>query len=99
MIGRRHAGPSRSLTATVNQRQIDVVTSLCLLCLASISGRWRFEATLRFWYCCAMANCKLLAFLLCNKANVDQYGRVTLRDLFDGIVIPQSSRTRHFPSF
>jgi len=46
-----------------------------------------------------MANCKLLAFLLCNKANVDQHGRMTLHDLFDGIVIPQPSRTRHFPSF
>jgi len=44
-----------------------------------------------------MANCKLLAFVLCNKANVDQHGRVTLHDLFDGIVIPQPSRTRRFP--
>ena len=67
---------------TVNQRQIDVATPLCLLCLASISGRWRFEATLRFWYCCGMADCKVLAFLLCDKTTVDPQGRVTLHALF-----------------
>jgi hypothetical protein len=46
-----------------------------------------------------MADCKLLAFLLCNEATVDQQGRVTLHHLFDGIVIPQPSRTRGFPRF
>jgi len=45
-----------------------------------------------------MANCKLLAFLLCDKATVDAHGRVTLHDLFDGIVIARPSRTRRFPS-
>jgi hypothetical protein len=60
---------------------------------------WRFEAALRFWYCCAMANCKLLAFLLCDKTTVDHQGRVTLHALFDGIVIPQPSTTRHLSPF
>lgn len=39
-----------------------------------------------------MANCKLVAFLLCRRATVDGNGSVTLHELFDGIVIPQSGK-------
>ncbi len=46
-----------------------------------------------------MAACKVLAFLPCDKATIDQQGRVTLHALFDGIVIPQPSGTRRFPRF
>jgi len=46
-----------------------------------------------------MADCKVLAFLLCDKTTVDGQGRVTLHALFDGIVIPRPSTTRHLSPF
>jgi len=38
-----------------------------------------------------MANCKLLAFLLCDSATQDSDGKVTLHGLFDRIILPQGS--------
>jgi hypothetical protein len=38
-----------------------------------------------------MANCKLLAFLLCDSATQDADGKVTLHGLFDRIILPQGS--------
>lgn len=46
-----------------------------------------------------MGNCKVLAFLLCDKATIDRAGRVTLHELFDGIVIPRGDVARPFPRF
>ena len=43
------------------------------------------------WYCFAMANCRLLAFLLCDSATQDSDGKVTLHGLFDRIILPQGS--------
>ncbi len=42
------------------------------------------------WYDSAMAKCKLLAFLLCERATAaaDQHNKVTLHNLFDRIVLP-----------
>jgi hypothetical protein len=38
-----------------------------------------------------MAKCKLLAFLLCDSATQDSDGKVSLRGLFDRIILPQGS--------
>jgi len=46
-----------------------------------------------------MADCKVLAFLLCDKTTVDPQGRVTLHALFDGIVISPPSTTRRRSPF
>lgn len=37
-----------------------------------------------------MEKCKVLAFLLCEKASIDPDGKVTLHGLFDRIIIPRS---------
>ena len=37
-----------------------------------------------------MEGCKLLAFLLCEKATAGPDGKVTLYDLFDRIIIPRT---------
>jgi hypothetical protein len=48
------------------------------------------DATSVNWYDLAMAKCKLLAFLLCEKATVAQEPgkKVTLHGLFDRIIVP-----------
>jgi hypothetical protein len=38
-----------------------------------------------------MAKCKLLAFLLCDRATRDPDGKVTLHGIFDRIIIPRSA--------
>jgi len=38
-----------------------------------------------------MRKCELLAFLLCNSATQDSDGNVSLRGLFDRIILPQGS--------
>jgi hypothetical protein len=40
-----------------------------------------------------MANCKVLAFLLCENATKDRDGKVILYNLFDRIVIPRTPRS------
>ena len=37
-----------------------------------------------------MARCKVLAFLLCEKASADSNGKVTLHGLFDRIIVPRT---------
>jgi Family of unknown function (DUF6941) len=39
-----------------------------------------------------MAKCKVLAFLLCEKATKGRDGKVTLHGLFDRIIIPRTPR-------
>jgi hypothetical protein len=39
-----------------------------------------------------MANCRLLAFLLCDNATRDRDGKVTLHGLFDRIIAPRTPR-------
>ncbi len=38
-----------------------------------------------------MVKCKLLAFLVCERATRDSHGKVTLHGLFDRIIVPQTS--------
>ncbi len=38
-----------------------------------------------------MAKCKLLAFLLCERATRDSQGKVTVHGIFDRIIIPRAA--------